>query len=125
MRRWISPTSASVAARIGALPVGMERNVASAMDDDALMLVLREAAEAVRNALNDLGELGSWGLAGTRPGQYQSDLAADPAALRVLVTAGCGVLSEETGLHHPDRDLIVIVDPVDGSTNASRGIPWF
>jgi fructose-1,6-bisphosphatase/inositol monophosphatase family enzyme len=95
------------------------------MDDDALMDVLGKTVEAVRTALNDLGELGMWGLAGTRPGQYRSDLAADPAALDVLVSAGVGVLSEETGLHFPERDVIVVVDPVDGSTNASRGIPWF
>jgi len=25
----------------------------------------------------------------------------------------------------PDRELLAIVDPVDGSTNASRRIPWF
>ena len=24
-----------------------------------------------------------------------------------------------------DRDLVVVIDPVDGSTNASKGIPWF
>jgi myo-inositol-1(or 4)-monophosphatase len=35
------------------------------------------------------------------------------------------VLSEETGLHHPERALTAVVDPVDGSTNASRGVPWF
>jgi myo-inositol-1(or 4)-monophosphatase len=44
---------------------------------------------------------------------------------RVLDGAGCGVLSEESGGHHLDRDVVVVVDPVDGSTNASRGIPWF
>ena len=46
-------------------------------------------------------------------------------ALEVLLGAGLGVLSEESGRHHPGRDLCVVVDPVDGSTNASRGIPWF
>ena len=35
------------------------------------------------------------------------------------------MLSEESGRHHPDRAVTVVVDPVDGSTNASRGIPWF
>src|SRR4051794_17727285 len=95
------------------------------MDDDALMTLLHRTADAVRVALNDLGETGGWGLAGTRPGQYFSDLAADPAAVEMLVSAGCGVLSEESGLHHPDRDVVVVLDPVDGSTNASRALPWF
>ena len=35
--------------------------------------------------------------------------------------AGLGVLSEESGVHHGDRAVVVVVDPVDGSTNASRG----
>jgi fructose-1,6-bisphosphatase/inositol monophosphatase family enzyme len=28
-------------------------------------------------------------------------------------------------VHDAHRDLIVALDPVDGSTNAARGIPWF
>jgi fructose-1,6-bisphosphatase/inositol monophosphatase family enzyme len=84
--------------------------------------VLAEAAGAVRAALGDLDD---WGLAGTKPGQYLSDLAADRAALEVLTGHGLGVLSEESGRHHPERDITVVVDPVDGSTNASRRIPWF
>jgi fructose-1,6-bisphosphatase/inositol monophosphatase family enzyme len=84
--------------------------------------VLAEAARAVQASLGDLED---WGLAGTKPGQYLSDLAADRAALEVLTGHGFGVLSEESGRHHPERDVTVVVDPVDGSTNASRGIPWF
>ena len=34
-----------------------------------------------------------------------------------------GVLSEESGLHAPERDLIVVVDPLDGSTNAAAASP--
>jgi fructose-1,6-bisphosphatase/inositol monophosphatase family enzyme len=84
--------------------------------------VLAEAIVAIRVAL---GRLDDWGLAGTRPGQYRSDLAADEAALQVLDRAGFGVLSEESGAHAPERDVIVVLDPVDGSTNACRGIPWY
>jgi fructose-1,6-bisphosphatase/inositol monophosphatase family enzyme len=87
-----------------------------------LLEVLDAAAGAVRTALDDLSD---WGLADTRPGQYQSDLAADTAAVEVLVGAGLGVLSEESGLTEGDRDLLAVLDPVDGSTNASRGLPWF
>ncbi len=84
--------------------------------------MLDAAAAAVRKALDDLAD---WGPAGTRPGQYRSDLVADSAAVEVLVDAGLGVLSEESGLTDGDRELLAVVDPVDGSTNASRGIPWF
>jgi fructose-1,6-bisphosphatase/inositol monophosphatase family enzyme len=90
--------------------------------DSGLLDVLREAAVAVRSALDSLDD---WGLAGTRPGQYRSDLAADEVAVAVLEKAGLGILSEETGLHHPERDVVVALDPVDGSTNASRHLPWF
>ena len=72
-----------------------------------------------------LGDLDDWGLAGTRDGQYHSDLAADAAALAVFERAGVGVLSEESGRHRPDADINVVLDPLDGSTNASRGIPWY
>lgn len=92
------------------------------MDTPTILDIGREAATAVRSALSTLDD---WGLAGTRPGQYRSDLAGDEAALEVLIGAGLGVLSEESGLHHEDRPLLAVVDPVDGSTNASRGIPWF
>ncbi|HEX2850544.1 MAG TPA: inositol monophosphatase family protein [Acidimicrobiales bacterium] len=92
------------------------------MDDEALLSVLGDAAAAVRTALDRLDD---WGLAGTRSGQYHTDLAADEAALAVLDAAGLGVVSEESGVHAGDRDVVVVLDPVDGSTNASRGIPWF
>jgi len=84
--------------------------------------LLEEAAAAIAEAL---GALDDWGLAGTRAGQYRSDLAADEAALRVFDRAGVGVFSEESGLSWPERDLVVVVDPLDGSTNAARGIPWY
>ena len=61
----------------------------------------------------------------TRTGQYRSDLAADAAALSVLEAAGLGVMSEESGSHRTDGPLVVVIDPVDGSTNAARGIPWY
>jgi myo-inositol-1(or 4)-monophosphatase len=84
--------------------------------------LLDEVAQAVRAAL---GRIDDWGLAGTRSGQHHSDLAADAAALAVLDRAGAGVLSEESGLRGEDRSLLVVLDPLDGSTNAARGIPWF
>jgi myo-inositol-1(or 4)-monophosphatase len=89
---------------------------------DDILAVLHRAVTEVRRSLDSLDD---WGLAGTREGQYRSDLVADRAALDVLDDAGLGVLSEESGLHHPERDVLVVIDPVDGSTNASRGLPWW
>lgn len=87
-----------------------------------VLQVLHAVVDAVRDAL---GGLDDWGLAGTRDGQYRSDLVADRAALAVLDGAGLGAVSEESGEHHPDRPVVVALDPVDGSTNASRGLPWW
>jgi myo-inositol-1(or 4)-monophosphatase len=94
------------------------------MDDSALLAVLHDAADAVRRALDRLDD---WGPAAdaAHAGQYASDVAADAAALDVLLRAGLGVLSEESGVQDGDRPVLVVIDPVDGSTNASRGVPWF
>ena len=64
-------------------------------------------------------------LTGARPGQYVADLHADALALERLSDAGLGVLSEESGRHHVERRVTVVVDPLDGSTNASHGVPWY
>lgn len=100
------------------------------MDAGAALALLDEVAAAIGDALGGLTALDDWGLAGTRPGQYRSDLAADAAALAVLEAARLdgapvGVLSEESGWHRREAAIGVIVDPVDGSTNASRAIPWY
>lgn len=92
------------------------------MSDDELMAVLDAAAAAVAQALAEADDLRA---VTERQGQYRLDLLADAAAVEVLTSAGLGVVSEESGPHHPERPVTVVVDPVDGSTNASRGIPWF
>lgn len=84
--------------------------------------ILSDCVDAVRGALGGLVDDEGWDLTGTRPGQYRSDLVADDVAVDRLLDAGLGVLSEESGMHEPDRDVVVVVDPLDGSTNASRGI---
>jgi myo-inositol-1(or 4)-monophosphatase len=90
--------------------------------NDDLLELLDDAASAVHGAVALLAD---WGLAGTRAGQYKCDLAADDAVLEILSKAPVGVLSEESGLAHADRDIVVVVDPIDGSTNAAAGLPWF
>ena len=87
-----------------------------------LLGILGEAADAVAEALAGQQD---WGLTGRRDGEYRHDVIADAAALSVLEAAGLGVFSEESGLHGASREVLVVVDPVDGSTNASRGLPWW
>lgn len=84
--------------------------------------VLDEVATAVAKSLDGLED---WGPADGHDGQYRHDVVADEAALAVIGDAGFGALSEESGRHHPDRPITVVLDPVDGSTNASHGLPWW
>ena len=69
-----------------------------------------------------------WGASGRREGQYAIDVVTDGAAVPLLHAAGYAVLSEESGHTEPPSGPaagVVVIDPVDGSTNASRGVPWF
>ncbi|MEM9203518.1 MAG: inositol monophosphatase [Actinomycetota bacterium] len=91
------------------------------MDNVTVLEVLHRAVDAVVSAF---AEHDDWGLSGGREGQYVSDLAADAAAVAVFEEAGLAVLSEESGLSQA-ATLVAVVDPLDGSTNASRPLPWF
>jgi myo-inositol-1(or 4)-monophosphatase len=93
------------------------------VDEVRLLNVLDEVVGAIRTALDGVEE---WGPSGMRPGQYHLDVAADGAALPILHGAGLAVWSEESGRTGPtDAALLAVIDPVDGSTNASRHIPFY
>jgi myo-inositol-1(or 4)-monophosphatase len=95
------------------------------LSDDELLALFEAAAGAVRAALEPLR--GPSRRARTeRPGQYAIDLVADAAALEVLAEAPVAVVSEESGRGgRRGSPITVVLDPVDGSTNASRGIPYW
>ncbi len=92
------------------------------VDSGELLTLFEEVTAAIRTALDGVDD---WGPSNRVPGQYGFDVVADGAALPLLESAGVGILSEESGLHEPGRDVVVVIDPVDGSTNASLGIPWY
>jgi len=92
------------------------------VEESSLLEVLGDAGRAVAAALVGVTD---WGLSGQKDDQYSLDLTADAAALEVLHRAGLAVLSEESGLTNAGASLLAVLDPVDGSTNASRGVPWF
>ena len=100
------------------------RPLSVASTDAEILAVLQETADAAYGVLSTNTD---WGLSGKRPTQYSVDLRADAAALEVLHAAGCAVLSEESGRTGEWRDdsIIVVMDPLDGSTNASRRVPWY
>jgi fructose-1,6-bisphosphatase/inositol monophosphatase family enzyme len=95
------------------------------MTPESLLACFDEVATAVRDALAPID-------AATRrertkvAGQYALDLIADRAALTVLGKIPVRVVSEESGIHEREGAAItVVLDPVDGSTNCSRGISYW
>jgi len=86
-----------------------------------LSSLLHECASEIGEAVK--GHRGR-GFSGLRDSQYHLDVAADDVAVRVLVGAGLRVVSEESGVSG-DGALTVVIDPIDGSTNCDRGIPFF
>jgi fructose-1,6-bisphosphatase/inositol monophosphatase family enzyme len=97
--------------------------------DADLLSLMHDVCTAVREAL-DASDRAGWrplGTDGAHGGQYGHDVVADAAALMVLGAAGVGVLSEESGLAGSieSHGVVVVVDPVDGSSNAARGLPWY
>lgn len=91
------------------------------MNPDRLSL-LHEVADAVAAAF---AEVHDFGPSGDREGQYTLDVVANDAALTVLRRAGVGVLSEESEFEGGTTGEVVVIDPIDGSTNASRGVRYF
>ena len=109
----------------------------------------------VREALNEVSDWGLLkSNQQAHSGQHNSDIVADAKALEILSSSSSvvGVLSEESGWSFPnnkskfledfskkpdistlsfdytqleDGEIIVVMDPVDGSANAAKGIPWY
>ena len=94
-------------------------------DQPSATQVLADLSAAADAAARALAATPDWGETGGRPGEHHSDVAADAAAVAVLEAAGYGVLSEETGRSGEHRPVTVVLDPLDGSTNASRLMGWW
>jgi myo-inositol-1(or 4)-monophosphatase len=95
------------------------------MTPETLIACFDDVARAVRHAVATAD-------ATTRrartpvPGQYALDLIADAAALEVLAALPVRIVSEESGVHErAGADVTVVLDPIDGSTNCSRGISYW
>ena len=112
------------------------------MKPENLIEIFAAADAAVKEVLLGINE---WGLVQENPihaGQHYPDVAADNAALEILKEAGLAVMSEESGFHLPSKyedysvgefdlsklkpgEFLVVMDPLDGSTNASKRIPFY
>ncbi len=92
---------------------------------EQILNLFDDVCSGVKMALNGLSDWSLLGEQGAHAGQYRHDVVADEVALGLLDAAGVGVLSEESGLRRADAGLVVVIDPIDGSTNASRQLPWY
>ena len=102
----------------------------SSSSDEEILFALRQGAgiaQAIASTITD------WSFSGAVSGQYRADLSVNDAVLGAFSGFGCGVLSEESGAtgavpaspSELGEGIVIVVDPIDGSTNASRGIPWY
>jgi myo-inositol-1(or 4)-monophosphatase len=108
--------------------------VSAAPEAEAWLAICREAGEAVARVLADLPtrherepEVGT-GMGGDETTVV--DAAAEEAVLEVLrrgLDGGFTLVSEELGEEEVrgGGPLHVVVDPIDGSLNAKRGLPLF
>lgn len=103
--------------------------------EQEFLVLFGQIADAVGEAVASMADRGP---SGRRADQYGFDVVADQIVLEMLADVDVLVLSEESGLTRTARSQtadgsdmlvagrqVVVVDPVDGSTNASRGLPWF
>ncbi|MCS7142904.1 MAG: hypothetical protein NZ920_03800 [Aigarchaeota archaeon] len=101
------------------------------MDEDFISDVIREALLSAHQAYNQLRRRGI----STKPVgkgaygdlSYLADVVCEEAIMRVLERSLSSVtfVSEESGLIRKGSELVVVIDPIDGSTNMSRSIPYF
>jgi myo-inositol-1(or 4)-monophosphatase len=87
-----------------------------------LHTLLNDCTDLIEEALT---ELGAWTAPGRRASQFECDVVADSVATEYLEANGCGVFSEESVPTRLDRDVVVVLDPIDGTANAVRGLPWY
>jgi fructose-1,6-bisphosphatase/inositol monophosphatase family enzyme len=92
------------------------------LERDGLVGTLAECAYRVQSAV---AESEDWSTPGPRATQYEIDLVADEVAIEFLLHEGFDVVSEESGHQGRGSEITVVVDPVDGTANAVRGLPSF
>lgn len=96
------------------------------MDERDALQISREVAKMVQKAVLSLplkkrAEIVGLGKSGITK---VADKVAEDAALEVLLRKKVRILSEECG-YAGEGDVFVALDPLDGTFNAVRGIPFF
>lgn len=93
------------------------------VDDDDVLDLLVEAAGAVRDAIAPLVDRYIARPNRSSDAADEADEIAERAALEVLCTGPVRVLSEGAGWVGAG-DVEVVLDPIDGTNNLVRGIPY-
>jgi fructose-1,6-bisphosphatase/inositol monophosphatase family enzyme len=90
-----------------------------------LLTLFDKTAVAIRDAVAPVRGADRRGRT-DRPGQYALDLVADKAALEVLHRVPATIVSEESGITGTENaPITIVIDPIDGSSNAVRDIPYW
>ena len=93
--------------------------------------LLLGATERVKGIVSEVAAAGERrryvGVGASGDRTLLADKAAEDELMEVLLgVTGTKVLSEEAGLRgDPDADTLAVVDPLDGSSNFARGIPFY
>jgi fructose-1,6-bisphosphatase/inositol monophosphatase family enzyme/8-oxo-dGTP pyrophosphatase MutT (NUDIX family) len=90
--------------------------------DSELLKICRQVSATIFDRVNNVANLAE---PGHRDGQYYLDIVADDSAIEIFSGYGISVLSEESGITDNNSRYMAILDPIDGSTNASNGLPMF
>jgi fructose-1,6-bisphosphatase/inositol monophosphatase family enzyme len=100
-------------------------------DPDAELVMLREMADAVARVVRET-PLERWGdelrIGADGTATKLVDDLAEREILRILKakkTRRMNLLSEEAGFVDLKGDRLLVADPIDGTTNAARGIPFY
>lgn len=102
-----------------------ESAVGGALDSCKILHSLDVAFRACQESVYSANSCSDWSDSSGHVGQHVGDVVADDAALRIFEESGIGVLSEESGMRGMSSDLIAVIDPVDGSANVAREIPFW
>ena len=96
------------------------------LDVDLALNLLHRAADAVLIAVGELPAEVRMLRAHGHADQFVVDVLSDQAVRSVLSQTAVAVLSEESGFQASSGSVLtVVVDPIDGSTNCSRGVGFF
>lgn len=95
------------------------------MEPGPLLELFGDVCAAITEALDPITGTARRARTAKR-GQYAIDVVADDVALKLLHAHDLQVVSEESGVSgNRDARVTVVLDPVDGSTNASRNLPYW